>query len=75
MSSRRFFLLSLIGMIAFASSGRAEVTAEKSDRGVVIKIDGQLFTEYLTKAGQQPALYPVIGPGGKGTEINNLRSS
>jgi len=66
MSSRRFFFLSLIGMIASASSGRAEVTAEKSDRGVVIKIDGQLFTEYLTKAGQQPALYPVIGPGGKG---------
>jgi len=44
---------------------RAEVTAERSDRGVVVKIDGQLFTEYLTKAGQSPAMWPVIGPTGE----------
>lgn len=43
----------------------AEVTAERSDRGVVVKIDGELFTEYLTKAGQSPALWPIIGPSGK----------
>jgi hypothetical protein len=33
----------------------AKVTAERSERGVVVKIDGELFTEYLTKAGQSPA--------------------
>jgi hypothetical protein len=43
----------------------ADVTAERSERGVVVKIDGELFTEYLMKAGQSPALWPVIGPTGK----------
>ncbi len=44
---------------------RAEVTVEPSDRGQVVKIDGKMFTEYLTKAGHSPALWPVIGPTGK----------
>ncbi len=43
----------------------AAVTAERSQRGVVVQIDGQLFTEYLTKAGQAPAMWPLIGPTGK----------
>jgi hypothetical protein len=43
----------------------AEVTAERSDRGVVVKIDGELFTEYFIKAGKSPAMWPVIGPTGK----------
>src|SRR5688572_7642802 len=42
----------------------ADVTAERSQRGVVVKIDGELFTEYLTEAGESPALWPVIGPTG-----------
>ena len=41
------------------------MTAEQSERGVVVKIDGQLFTEYLTKAGKSPAMWPIIGPTGK----------
>ena len=44
---------------------RSEVSVERSERGAVVKIDGQLFTEYRTKAGQSPALWPVIGPTGK----------
>jgi hypothetical protein len=43
----------------------AEVTAQRSERGVVVKIDGELFTEYLTEAGQSPAMWPIIGPTGK----------
>jgi hypothetical protein len=43
----------------------AEATAERSERGAVVKIDGQLFTEYLTKAGQSPAMWPIIGPTGQ----------
>lgn len=55
---------------AFASlilpaAARAEVTAERTKRGVAIKIDGKPFTEYLTKAGHSPAMWPVIGPTGK----------
>jgi methane monooxygenase PmoA-like len=49
----------------FPSTARADVTAEKSDRGVVIKVDGKQFTEYLTKAGQTPAMWPIIGPTGQ----------
>jgi hypothetical protein len=44
---------------------RADVSAEQSDRGVVIKIDDQVFAEYLTKAGQAPAIWPIIGPTGQ----------
>jgi len=43
----------------------AEVTAERSAGGAVVKIDGQLFTEYLEKLGMKPALWPIIGPTGK----------
>ena len=42
----------------------AEVTAEKSDEKVTIKIDGELFTEYLTNSGGKPILWPIIGPTG-----------
>lgn len=54
------------GCISLASvPGVAEVTAERSERGVVVKIDGKLFTEYLTEAGESPALWPIIGPTGQ----------
>ncbi|MEX0612693.1 MAG: PmoA family protein [Pirellulales bacterium] len=43
----------------------ADISAEPSERGVIVKMDGELFTEYLTKAGQAPAMWPVIGPTGK----------
>ena len=33
--------------------------------GAVVKIDGQLFTEYLVKSGTKPILWPIIGPTGK----------
>jgi methane monooxygenase PmoA-like len=43
---------------------RAEVTAEKHTDKVTIKIDGQLFTEYLTDSNGKPILWPIIGPTG-----------
>ncbi len=43
----------------------AQVTAEKSEKGVVVKIDGNLFTEYLTEVDGKPILWPIIGPTGK----------
>src|SRR3954471_13420978 len=60
-----------IGTIAIVSSlillctTNAELTAERTKRGVAIKVDGKLFTEYLTKAGHSPAMWPVIGPTGE----------
>jgi hypothetical protein len=60
-------LLLLIGvfLVIHCNEAHADVTAERSQRGVVVKIDGELFTEYLTEAGESPALWPVIGPTGK----------
>lgn len=43
----------------------AQISAERSPGGVVIKIDGQFFTEYLIKSGCKPILWPIIGPTGK----------
>jgi hypothetical protein len=41
-----------------------EVTVEKSPDKVTVKIDGKLFTEYLTKSGSKPILWPVLDPNG-----------
>ncbi len=43
----------------------AEITAERSEKGAVVKIDGQLFTEYLVRSGTKPIIWPIIGPTGK----------
>jgi hypothetical protein len=58
-------LATLVAALALISATRAEVSVERNDRGAAVRIDGQPFTEYVLKAGQQPALYPVIGPTGK----------
>jgi len=65
----KIFFLFAIGVWLFGfcppAMLSAEVTAEPNDRGVVIKIDGKLFAEYLRKAGNGPAIWPLIGPTGK----------
>jgi hypothetical protein len=33
--------------------------------GGVVKIHGKLFTEYLTRSGAKPILWPILGPTGK----------
>jgi hypothetical protein len=53
-----------IACVFIATSARGEVTAEKSDDKVTIKIDGKLFCEYLTNSGGKPIVWPIIGPGG-----------
>jgi hypothetical protein len=59
--------LALFGIVVsgFVSTrAHAEVTAEKTDDKVTIKIDGQLFCEYLTDSGGKPIVWPILGPGG-----------
>jgi hypothetical protein len=68
--SRRFrlFCLFVAASAAFAASARgAEVTAElsKEEDRVTVKIDGELFAEYLTQSGTKPIVWPIIGPTGK----------
>jgi len=45
----------------------AHVTAVESADGakVVIQIDGQPFAEYLTRSGNKPVVWPIVGPTGK----------
>src|SRR6185295_6745835 len=42
-----------------------DLTVEKTERGVTIKVDGQVFSEYLIKSGAKPVVWPIIGPTGK----------
>ena len=52
-------------LLALAAPAFADITVEKSDAGAVVKIDGQLFTEYVTLSENKPILWPIIGPTGK----------
>lgn len=58
-------LLCGVAVVAAASPAAAEITAERSEKGVVVKIDGKLFTEYVTDFKGTPICWPVIGPTGK----------
>lgn len=63
----RFYAATLacLASLALAPLCQAEVTLEKSPEGVIVKADGQPFTEYITKKGTKPVLWPIIGPTGK----------
>ena len=48
----------------------AEITVEPSEKGATVKVDGELFTEYITGFGEgeileTPILWPILGPTGK----------
>ena len=62
---RMLSCLAIFGALCWAQWVDADVTVEKSDKGAVVKIDGELFTEYLTKSGNKPVLWPIISPTGK----------
>lgn len=51
-------------------SADPRIKLEKVDDRVVVKIDDQLFTEYVFKGYEKPILYPVIGPQGVGMTRN-----
>lgn len=72
--SRVAILAGMIGLFVavWAIPARAEITVEPSAKGAVVKIDGKLFTEYVTAAGDEktlttPILWPIIGPTGEPT--------
>jgi hypothetical protein len=52
-------------VLALAAPALADITIEKSEAGAVVKIDGHLFTEYVTLSENKPILWPIIGPTGK----------
>lgn len=66
--ARWIYVLGVMAMWALAGVGRAvaaEVKAERQDDKVVLTIDGQPFTEYATKNGPKPIVWPILGPNGK----------
>lgn len=42
----------------------AQFEVEKTDEGVTVKLDGKVLTCYVTKSGNKPILWPIIGPNG-----------
>lgn len=69
MSIVRVLLLSALAatLLIPASLRAAEIALVKEADGVVVKIDGELFTKYITgdEGTNKPYFYPVIGPSGK----------
>ena len=60
------FIVAIALVVAAAGELSAgEFTVDKTDDGLVVKLDGQLFTKYLTQSGKKPILWPIIGPTGK----------
>jgi hypothetical protein len=55
-----YFFVHLFASECLAS----EVTVEPCEGGMAVNIDGKLFTKYLTKSGNKPILWPIIGPTG-----------
>jgi hypothetical protein len=64
--SRTFFVVLSVASAIPCAANAAEFAVEKNDRGVTVKLDGALVTEYLVKSGTKPILWPLIGPTGKG---------
>jgi hypothetical protein len=51
-------------LLSLPTFAMAEVTAERSEKGVVVKVDGQPFAEYVTEFNGTPMIWPIIGPTG-----------
>ena len=60
----RFLSAFLLLAVAFPLSAQT-VTLKPSDAGLRVEIDGQIFTEYVTKNVPRPFMYPVIGAAGE----------
>ncbi len=52
-------------LIPLAGLRADEFTIEKTEQGVRIQAAGQLVAEYLTRSGNKPVLFPLLGPTGK----------
>ncbi len=63
------FLAAVTTMLTASSLCFAEVTATRDGDKVTVKIEGELFTEYLAAPDLDPALgpilWPILGPAGK----------
>jgi len=65
MTSRLALCVVLTLLVTACQSPAAQLTADRNEKGVEIKIDGQPFTQYWIKAGSKPVVWPIIGPTGQ----------
>ena len=61
---RAMLCLALLTGLATPVGAGDEITVETLDGRVRVKVDGDLFTEYIYDLDVQPVLHPVRGPGG-----------
>src|SRR5258708_2246100 len=60
---RTLLLLALSAFCCYATA--EEFSLVKTNEGVTVNLDGELFTKYVVKSGAKPILWPIIGPTGK----------
>ena len=58
-------LLVVTVQVCWAEQKTPVMSFEQAEEKVTIRIDGELFTEYLTQSGTRPVLWPIIGPTGE----------
>ena len=58
-------LLFAVIVCTVACTMSAEITAARSEKGAIVKIDGKLFAEYVIDSGGKPIVWPIIGPTGE----------
>jgi hypothetical protein len=61
----RWGLVASIAIVIAPAVANAQWTVEKTPAGASVKYDGKLVTEYQTRSGTKPILWPLIGPTGK----------
>lgn len=58
----------IVGLPAYTAAadlgGTLPIAVKPTEQGIAVTVDGKPFTEYLTRSGSKPCLYPVIGPTG-----------
>ncbi len=52
-------------MVLCAASPGAELSVERTDEGAVVRIDGELFAQYVSRSDTKPIIWPIIGPTGQ----------
>jgi hypothetical protein len=69
-ATRLSMLVPLAVLLSPIVSLAQKATATASDKGVKLEIDGQLFSEYLTKDVPKPCMFPLVSGHG----VNVLRN-
>ncbi|MGL6195133.1 MAG: PmoA family protein [Thermoguttaceae bacterium] len=59
------FTITVLFFFGVGTAYASEISLDKTERGAEVKIDGKLFTGYVTDQDGQPIIWPIIGPTGK----------